>query len=143
MKERRFTGFAAVTAGLALVAVTTAAGHQQAAQVVTIQYSAETGVVSASPDTVTVRQGQRLEWVSSRQWRVNVPLGASVFGPPPGKGPGTARSFNGGANQRAGAPVLPDAATGGYKYDVSVFDGGEWHTRDPEIVVIPRDRGGS
>lgn len=123
-----------LAAALAVVALG-ASGEQQQVHNVTITFNAQTGAVAAVPDTVHARPGQRIQWTSAYPWRVNVPLGARVFG---AAGQGQARSFQGQPNQAAGAPVIPAAATGRYKYSVSVFDGQQWRTRDPEIIVDPR-----
>lgn len=127
-----------VVAAIAVAAYAAApAADQQAVHTIAITYNAQTGAVAASPDTIVARPGERIQWTSAYQWRVDVARGASIFGPGQGKGQGQGRAFQGGPNQSAGGPVIPAAAQGGYKYSVAVFIGGQWRTRDPEIIIAP------
>jgi plastocyanin len=125
---------ASAAAVLALFTYAGTPGDQQTVHTVTITYNASTGAVAASPDTVRAHPGERIQWTSAHPWRVNIPLGAAVFG---AAGRGQARSFQGQPNQANGAPVIPAAAQRGYKYSVAVFDGEQWRERDPEIIIAP------
>lgn len=104
---------------------------------VVISFDTSSEAWSFSLDPVVVEQGRGDRIVFSApgvdSWSVSFPEGSAT--------PFQNRVIQGNGRQSRNVPVLPEAAAGTYKYDVSVTVGGRTYTVDPEIVVRPR-RGG-
>lgn len=100
---------------------------------VTINYDARSGTLSVSPDPVTVRRGDRVEWQSAAgAWRVVVPSADLPFGPGAhGKGIGAQKG------KAVGLSVAANAKYKTYKYIVALYDGSEVQILDPDVVVGP------
>lgn len=126
----------ALIAALATLAPATAQDGPQVFDVV-ISFDASAGTLSFSLDPVVVEQGRGDRIVFSapgvESWRVSFAEESRT--------PFRNRVIEGNGRQSRNVPILPEAAPGTYKYDVSVTVGGETYTVDPEIVVRPR-RGG-
>lgn len=106
----------------------------QGSDTVLVRIEIEGDSVRAVPDVVTVRPGQRVEWVTDiGSWTVHF-TGSNPF-PPEAAAPG----IQGARDQRNGAAVRANAAAGRYKYMIMVRDGERTRVRDPEIVVDPGD----
>lgn len=120
-----------------LVAVSVSAAAWAAprqAPVVTIRIT-DAGVV-VSPQVVTVRAGEEVEWQSDYSFAIAVERNAALFGQP--LPPQALRARAQGQNRaalrvRTGA----NAAEGAYKYSVGVWDGENVWVLDPEIVITP------
>ena len=132
----RFPLVLALVLGASTPALLTAQDGPQVFDVV-ISFDVSTGTMSFSLDPVVVEQGRGDRIVFSapgvESWRVSFAEGSAT--------PFQNRVIQGNGQQSRNVPILPNAAPGTYKYDVSVTVGGETHTVDPEIVVRPR-RGG-
>ncbi len=142
---RRFLWGILVFAGI-LVSVTfipaqggaEAPGLVQEAQADTIfiQIVPDADSVRAEPNSVTVRPGQVVTWITDLgEWEVKFksrePFGDRAVG----------EGIRGGRGQRNGRGVRPNAAAGTYKYDIKVrVQGGRNLQADPEIVVRPAGR---
>jgi hypothetical protein len=89
------------------------------------------GSIAASPDSVSVRRGQRIEWTSSLgDWEV-------IFHSDQPFGQGNRRIF-GKKDQYKGRAVQAIANLGSYYYDIQVtLPDGTVLMEDPEIVVEP------
>jgi hypothetical protein len=88
--------------------------------------------VGASPASVTVTRGQRVEWSSDLgDWEV-------LFSSDEPFGPGENRRIFGRQGQAKGNAIQSSARFGTYKYDIQVtLPDGTVLTADPEIVVEP------
>jgi hypothetical protein len=101
---------------------------------VLVRIEIEGDSVRAVPDVVTVRPGQRVEWVTDiGEWTVR------FTGPNPFLPSAAEEGIRGGPGERNGQAVRPDAARGRYKYMIMVRDGERMRMRDPEVVVDPGD----
>jgi plastocyanin len=100
--------------------------------VVLVEISLEGDSVVVDPEVVSVRPGDRVEWVSEvGEWRV-------IFTSPAPFGPEASQAgIRGNQGQRRGQGVRPEAPRGRYKYLVQVRDGNRMRVRDPEVVVDP------
>jgi hypothetical protein len=100
---------------------------------VVISFDPSTETMSFSLDPVVVEQGRGDRIVFSapdvESWRVAFAEGAPS--------PLRSRVVQGSGRQSRNVPVVPEAAPGTYKYNVSVTVGGRTYTVDPEIVVRP------
>lgn len=106
----------------------------QGPEPVLVRIEIEGDSVRAVPDVVTVRPGQRVEWITEiGSWTVR------FTGPNPFPPEAAEAGLQGARNQRNGAAVRADAAAGRYKYMIMVRDGERTRVRDPEIVVDPGD----
>ncbi len=100
---------------------------------ITIQIVADADSVIAVPAVVTVRPGQRVEWVCDLgEWEVKFKNGEPF-------GEGSVRDgIKGGRGNKHGRNVRAQARGGRYKYDIKVkVRGGRNLKADPEIVVSP------
>lgn len=105
---------------------------------VTVQIVVQGNAVQAVPDTVRVRPGQVVEWVSEAgNWEVR-------FHSPEPFGPGAQeQGIRGNQGQRNGQAVRARAQRGRYKYDIKVtLPGGREIQVDPEIIVDPGEGDG-
>ena len=106
----------------------------EAQEPVLVRIEAEGDSLRAVPDVVTVRPGQRVEWVTDLgDWTVR------FTGPNPFSPVAAEQGIQGGRGQRNGQAVRGDAARGRYKYMIMVRDGERTRVRDPEVVVDPGD----
>jgi plastocyanin len=104
----------------------------QQTEPVLVRIEIEGDSVRAVPDTVTVRPGQRVEWVTDiGDWTVR------FTGPNPFPPAAAEDGIQGARGQRNGAAVRGDAAEGRYKYMILVRDGERMRIRDPEVIVAP------
>jgi len=115
--------------------------EQQQARTVTVQIVVQGNTVRADPDTVRVRPGQVVEWVSEAgNWEVR------FHSPEPFGSGAQEQGIRGAGGQRSGQAVRAQARRGRYKYDIKVtLPGGREIQVDPEIIVDPgegRDGGG-
>ena len=109
-------------------------GSLQVADTVLVRIEIEGDSVRAVPDVVTVRRGQRVEWVTEiGDWTVR------FTGPNPFPPAAAETGISGARGQRRGQAVRNDAAEGRYKYMIMVRDGERMRVRDPEVVVGPGD----
>ena len=108
----------------------------QQADTVWIQIIADGESIAASPDSVSVQQGQAVGWTSELgNWRVFFPE------PPPFAGGGQGQGRGADRGQKRGWAIREDATPRSYKYDIQVIIPGRGAIRvDPEIVVEPRRR---
>jgi plastocyanin len=100
--------------------------------VVVVEITLEDDSVFVDQEVVTVRPGDRVEWVSEDgDWRV-------IFTSPDPFGPEAAQAgIAGSRGQRQGQAVRPDAPRGRYKYLIQLRDGNRMRILDPEVVVDP------
>jgi len=109
-------------------------GSFQEADTVLVRIEIEGDSVRAVPDVVTVRPGQRVEWITDiGEWTVQ------FTGPNPFSPVAAQEGIRGSRGQRNGEDVRNDAAEGRYKYMIRVRDGQRMRVRDPEVVVAPGD----
>ena len=109
-------------------------GSRQVADSVVVRIEIEGDSVRAVPDVVTVRRGQRVEWVTDiGDWTVR------FAGPNPFPPVAAEAGIRGARGQRNGEVVRADAPDGRYKYMIMVRDGERMRVRDPEVVVGPGD----
>lgn len=119
--------------------VALAQGPDNPPQVHEVVFSVDqrTGEISFSLDPVIVEQGRgdriRFSATGVDSWAVSFAEGSAT--------PFSNRVIEGTGEQPRNVPILPNVATGTYKYDVSVTVGGSTWTVDPEIIVRAR-RGG-
>ena len=110
-----------------------ASAHQQA-DTIWIDIVADGESIAASPDSVSVQQGQAVGWRSELgNWRVFLhspqPFGSGAVG----------QGLGGSRGQRRGWAVRDEAEPASYKYDIQVIIPGRGRVRvDPEIVVERR-----
>jgi plastocyanin len=109
-------------------------GSFQVADSVLVRIEIEGDSVRAVPDVVTVRPGQRVEWVTDiGEWTVR------FTGPNPFPSVAAETGIQGARGQRNGEVIRNNAAEGRYKYMIMVRDGERMRVRDPEVVVGPGD----
>lgn len=131
----------ALLGGITPLAFTAAQGPEdssgrslQQSEPVLVRIEIEGDSVRAIPDVVTVRPGQRVEWVTDiGEWTVR------FTGPNPFPPVAAEEGIRGARGQRNGQAVRNDAARGRYKYMIRVRDGQRMRVRDPEVVVDPGD----
>ena len=96
---------------------------------VSVQLVASGDSVAASPNSVKVKRGQRVEWTSNLgDWEV-IFTSDQPFGP-------QHRTIRGRKGQTHGRPIQSLAKLDSYKYDIRItLPDGTVLTADPEIVV--------
>lgn len=100
---------------------------------VVISLNPETGALQYSLNPVVAFPGERVVFSAPGMdsWTVTF-QGATPF---------ANREISGTGEDVRNVPILPAAAAGTYKYDVSVTVGGRTVTEDPEIIVRPPGEG--
>jgi hypothetical protein len=113
-----------------------AGDHIQQLPPVRVQLVASGDSVAASPDSVSVKRRQRVEWTSNLgDWEV-IFTSDQPFGP-------QNRIIRGKKDQAHGRPIQSLANLGPYKYDIRItLPDGTVLTADPEIVVEAGEREG-
>ncbi len=133
----RFRKLALVALVLVLSGVGALSAQDQPAPAV-VQIGLVDGLITVSPDTVLVRQGQPVDWRFSSSTgivRFNIRFNSGV---PFGQN-ASQNGFNGNAGQAARGVARPDAVIGRvYKYTIRVFvGGGAPIVLDPEVEIGP------
>lgn len=109
----------------------TAAGAMDQNPQILITLIGSGGSVTANPDSVGVKRGQRVAWTSDEgDWQVTF-TSDEPFGPGPDN-----RVISGKKGQVKGRPIQAAAPFKSYHYDIQVtLPDGTILTEDPEIVV--------
>jgi hypothetical protein len=114
----------------------TAGDHIQQLPPVKVQLVASGDSVAASPNSVSVKRLQRVEWTSDLgDWEVTF-TSDQPFGP-------RDRTISGKKGKTHGRPIQSLARLDSYKYDIRItLPDGTVLTADPEIVVEAGEREG-